>query len=200
MLDIKWIRDNPEAFDAALKRRGLAAESMNLLGQDARRRALQTELQEAQQRRNALSKEIGAKKARGEDTLAEIAEVAALKERLKAFEDELAALEPKLDTLLANLPNVPAPEVPDGLDESANVELRRHGAPPRFDFAPKQHFDLGEALGLMDFERASKLSGARFVVLMGALARLERAIAQFMLDLHTREFGYTEVSPPLLVR
>ena len=200
MLDIKWIRDNPEAFDAALKRRGVAAESMNLLGQDARRRALQTELQEAQQRRNALSKEIGAKKARSEAALAEIAEVAALKERLKALEDELAALEPELTELLAGLPNLPAPEVPDGLDDSANVELRRHGAPPRFDFAPKQHFELGEALGLMDFERASKLSGARFVVLTGALARLERAIAQFMLDLHTREFGYTEVSPPLLVR
>jgi seryl-tRNA synthetase len=202
MLDIKWLRDDPSALDAARARRGLPPRARELLALDERRRAVQTEMQEAQARRNAASKEIGAAKARKDDAAAGrlMAEVAALKERLQRLEDDERKLGNELDDSLAVEPNPPAPEVPDGRDAGDNKEIRRHGTPPRFDFKPKEHFDIGEGLGLMDFEAAARVSGARFVVLKGALARLERALGQFMLDLHTREFGYTEVSPPLLVR
>jgi seryl-tRNA synthetase len=202
MLDIKWLRDDPSALDAARARRGLPPRARELLALDERRRAVQTEMQEAQARRNAASKEIGAAKARKDDAAAGrlIAEVAALKERLQRLEDDERKLGKELDDSLAVEPNSPAPDVPDGRDAGDNKEIRRHGTPPRFDFKPKEHFDIGEGLGLMDFEAAARVSGARFVVLKGALARLERALGQFMLDLHTREFGYTEVSPPLLVR
>ncbi|HEX7006370.1 MAG TPA: serine--tRNA ligase [Alphaproteobacteria bacterium] len=200
MFDVKWIRDNPSAFDRALARRGLAAESARVLEFDRRRREAQAAAQAIQEERNALSKQIGAAKGRGEDAAPLMARVAALKDALAEAEARVRAAEQEEADFLAGLPNIPADDVPDGADETANVELRRVGAPPAFDFAAKQHDDIGEALGLMDFERAAKLSGSRFVVLKGALARLERALGQFMLDLHTREFGYTEVSPPVLVR
>ncbi|MCH8002910.1 MAG: serine--tRNA ligase, partial [Proteobacteria bacterium] len=200
MFDLRWIRESPEAFDTGLTRRGLEPASARVLDLDARRRQAQTELQELQTARNTASKAIGEAKGRGQDAEAQMAEVARIKETMakaEAAEREVAA---ELDELLSGLPNTPAPDVPDGPDESANVCLRTVGEAPAFDFEPKQHFDLGEALGLLDFETAAKLSGARFAVLRGALARLHRAIANFMIDLHTGEHGYTEVMPPYLVR
>ena len=202
MFDIKWIRENPEAFDAGLKKRGLSPQSANLIALDEARRAHVTKLQEAQARRNAASKEIGKAKAAKDEATAEalMAEVAALKDQLAAGEGEERALDAKLRDALSVIPNLPLDEVPLGKDEKDNVEVRKVGTPTKFDFAPKQHFELGEALGLMDFATAAKISGARFVVLKGALARLERALGAFMLDLHTGEFGYTENIVPLLVR
>jgi seryl-tRNA synthetase len=204
MLDIKWIRENPQALDAALKRRHAAPLSAELVKLDAARRASLTRLQDAQERRNAASKEIGKAMGAKDMALAETlkAEVAALKESMTALEAEEKNLGAELDGILAAIPNVPLGEneVPDGKDENDNRELRRVGEPRKFDFAPVEHFDLGEELGLMDFDAAAKMSGARFVVLKGQLARLERALAQFMLDLHTDVHGYEEVSPPLLVR
>ncbi len=202
MFDIRWIRENPEAFDRGMGRRGLAPRSESLLELDAARRRLLSDLQEMQSRRNALSKEIGRAMAAGEKERAGQlkAEVAAMKSRMQELEEAARAKEEELTAALAALPNIPLEETPDGEDESDNVELRRVGAPPAFDFAPRQHFELGEALGYMDFETAAGMSGARFVILKGPLARLERALAAFMLDLQTGENGYTEVSPPLLVR
>ena len=200
MHDIRWIRDNPEAFDAALARRGLAPESASLIALDARRREAQTEAQTLQSERNALSKEIGRAKAEGRDVADVIARVGAMKDRLGELEAERKGAEDALTAALEVIPNLPFEDVPVGEDEAANVELRRVGDRPAFAFEPKQHFDLGEALGEMDFDTAASLSGARFVLLSGRLARLERALAQFMLDTHTGEFGYTEVSPPVLVR
>jgi seryl-tRNA synthetase len=204
MHDIKWIRDNAEAFDRALARRGLPGEAKRLIEIDERRRAAILKLEQAQARRNAASKDIGeAKKKKDESAAAKLmAEVAELKNTFAALEVEEKDASAKLDKALAEIPNLPlpAPEVPDGKDEKANVEHHKFGAKRDYAFAPKQHFDLGEALGLMDFETAAKLSGARFVVLKGGLARLERALSQFMLDLHTSEHGYTEVNPPILVR
>ena len=201
MFDIKWIRENPEAFDAGLQKRGLSPQSAELIALDEARRAVVTKLQEAQARRNAASKEIGKAKAAKDEATAEalMAEVAALKDQLAAGEGEERALDTKLRDALSVIPNLPLDEVPLGKDEKDNVEVRKVGEPPQFDFAPKQHFELGERLGLMDFSTASKISGARFVVLKGALARLERALGQFFLDMHTGEHGYTEVNPPLLV-
>jgi seryl-tRNA synthetase len=200
MHDLKWIRDNPERFDAAMKRRGLGAASVEIIERDATRRRLQTEFQEVQARRNEVSRLIGQAKARKEDASAPMAEVAALKERTQLLEAEERAAGEALEAFVSGLPNLPDDDVPEGLDETQNVEVRRVGEPRRFDFAARQHFEIGEALGLMDFERAAKLSGARFVVLTGAIARLDRAIAAFMLDLHTRTNGYLEVAPPYLVR
>lgn len=200
MHDIRWIRDNPEAFDAALKRRGLAAESASLIALDARRREAQTEAQTLQSERNALSKEIGKAKAEGREAGDIIARVGAMKDRLGELEAEQKSAEEALTAALEVIPNLPFDDVPVGEDEDANIEIRRVGDRPDFDFEPKQHFDLGEALGEMDFDTAASLSGARFVLLSGRLARLERALAQFMLDTHTGEFGYTEISPPVLVR
>ena len=200
MHDIRWIRDNPEAFDAALARRGLAPESASLIALDARRREAQTEAQTLQSERNALSKDIGRAKAEGRDVADVIARVGAMKDRLGELEAERKGAEDALTAALEVIPNLPFEDVPVGEDEAANVELRRVGDRPAFAFEPKQHFDLGEALGEMDFDTAASLSGARFVLLSGRLARLERALAQFMLDTHTGEFGYTEVSPPVLVR
>jgi seryl-tRNA synthetase len=199
VLDLKWLREQPEALDDALRRRGLPAIAAELLDRDAAVRALQTELQEAQARRNALSKEIGARQARGGDAALLIAEVGALKASIQAAEEALRERAEVLAEVLATVPNPLAPDVPDGADESDNVLLRSWGEPRRFEFAPKEHDELGGRLG-MDFERAAKLSGARFVVLSGALARLERALATFMLEVQTGEHGYTEVAPPLLVR
>ncbi len=202
MHDIKWIRDNPDAFDRGLARRGLPPRAKELMAADERRRALITRLEQAQARRNAASKEIGEAKKAKDETRAQalMAEVAALKDTLPALEAEERSVSRELDEALAWIPNTPLDEVPDGADESGNVEHHRFGAKRDYAFAPRQHFELGEALGEMDFETAAKLSGARFVVLKNGLARLERALAQFMLDLHTQTHGYTEVSPPLLVR
>jgi seryl-tRNA synthetase len=202
MHDIKWIRENPEAFDSALKRRGLSAGSPDLLALDEKRRAVIAKLQTVQERRNAVSKEVGeAKKAKDEARAAKLmAEVASIKDEMPKLEAEQQAIEKKLDDQLASIPNLPAADVPDGADEKGNKEYRRHGNVPTMAFKPKLHFEIGEALGLMDFEAASKISGARFVVLKGALARLERALGQLFLDVHTGENGYTEVNPPILVR
>ena len=207
MFDIKWIRDNSQAFDAALKRRGLQPLSAALLKQDETLRAVKTRLQDAQSRRNSASKDIGKAKGAKDEALAAklMAEVAELKDAIARGEEEERVKQAELDAALAVIPNLPREDVPDGKDEHDNKEMRKVGTPPKFDFEPKQHFELGEALGLMDFEGASKISGARFVVLKGALARLERAIASFMLDLHTAEAngrlgGYTEHNPPLLVK
>ena len=200
MLDVKTVRDHPEAFDAGLAKRGLEPYAAAILDIDTRLRACQTELQDMQARRNQASKDIGAAKSRGADTGPAVAEVAELKGRIQEGEERARTLSAELDTLLSGLPNLPADDVPVGADESANEELRRVGEPPAFEFAPKEHFEIGEALGMMDFEAAARMAGARFVVLKGALARIERALGAFMLDLQTTEFGYREVSPPILVR
>jgi seryl-tRNA synthetase len=200
MHDLRFIREQPDAFDTGLARRGLAPMAAQVLDLDAKRRAAQTAMQEMQQRRNEASKEIGAAKKSGGNADALVAEVQSLKERMTATEEAERGLAVALKAILETLPNLPAADVPDGKDETQNREERKVGTPRDFNFAPKQHFEIGEALGLMDFETAAKLSGARFVVLKGALARMERAIANFMLTLHTETFGYTEVAPPLLVR
>ena len=202
MFDIKWIRDNADAFDAGLKKRGLAPVSARLIELDEARRAHITRLQEAQARRNAASKEIGQAKAKKDEGSAQklLAEVAELKEVIQQGEEEERQLDQKLHEELSVIPNLPLPDVPLGKDEKDNKEVRKVGKPPKFAFKPKQHFEIGEALGLMDFATAAKISGARFVVLKGALARLERALASFMLDLHTNEFGYVENNVPLLVK
>jgi seryl-tRNA synthetase len=200
MLDLKWIRDNPEDYERGLARRGLAGAAAEVVALDQQWREAQTEAEQLQAERNKLAKEIGAAKAQGRDAGDILRRVADSKDRQAALEARAGTLKAELDRMLAALPNLPAPEVPDGLDESHNRLVRQHGTPPVFAFSPKDHAAIGEGLRLMDFETAGKISGARFVVLSGALARLERALAQFMLDLHTREFGYLEVSPPLLVR
>jgi seryl-tRNA synthetase len=174
--------------------------SAEIVALDAKRRAAQTSWQEMQARRNELSKQIGQLKSKGQDASAVMAEVAGLKDKMAEAEASEQALAKELEAILATQPNLPADDVPEGLDEKSNREERVVGGKPNFAFAPKQHFEIGEGLGLMSFEDAAKLSGARFVVLKGGLARLERAIAQLMLDLHTGELGYTEVSPPFLVR
>jgi seryl-tRNA synthetase len=202
MHDIRWIRENPDAFDRGLQRRGLAGEAAKLVALDERRRAAITRLEAAQARRNAASKEIGQAKAKKDEAAAQalMAEVAELKNTIPAMEADEKTLSKELDDALAQIPNLPADDVPDGADADANVERHRFGAKRAYGFPTKQHFDLGEALGQMDFETAAKLSGARFVVLKKSLARLERALGQFMLDVHTGEHGYTEIAPPLLVR
>jgi seryl-tRNA synthetase len=202
MHDIKSIRDNPAAFDAALKRRGLAPLSASLLTIDEKRRGAILASEQAQARRNSASKEIGeAKKAKDDARAATLmAEVAELKTTMPQLEAAAKAADEELGRELAAIPNLPLDEVPDGVDEHGNVQRHVFGAVRNYAFAPKPHFDLGEAMGYMDFEAAAKLSGARFVVLKKGLARLERAIGQFMLDLHTNEHGYAEVNPPLLVR
>jgi seryl-tRNA synthetase len=202
MHDIKWIRDNPAAFDAALKRRGLEPLSSSLLAIDEKRRAAILKSEQAQARRNSASKEIGdAKKAKDDARAAALmAEVAELKTTMPQLEAATKAADEELAKELAAIPNLPLDEVPDGADEHGNVVRHHFGVVRNYAFAPKPHDDLGGALGFMDFESAAKLSGARFVVLKKGLARLERAIGQFMLDLHTNEHGYTEINPPLLVR
>lgn len=209
MFDIKWIRDNPEAFDAGLTKRGLrpgvdVSSAEQLAALDEARRKVVTRLQEAQARRNAASKEIGRAKAAKDEAKAAalMAEVAALKDELAKGEGEQREAGRALHDALSVIPNLPADEVPVGKDEHDNQEVRKVGTPPKLAWTnkPLQHFEIGEALGLMDFETAAKLSGSRFVVLKGQLARLERALAAFMLDLHTTEFGYTEIMPPYLVR
>ena len=220
MLDLKWIRENPKDLDKGLARRSFSLKpedvpepyrkhgtvSEIILALDEDRRANTTALQDCQARRNAASKQIGKAKGKGGDPAkaeALMAEVAELKQKIADGEARERELDEQMKGLLAGIPNLLLPDVPDGPDESANVELRKWGKPRNFKkegFEPKQHFELGEALGLMDFEAAAKISGARFTVLKGALARLERALGQFMLDVQTQDHGYTEVSPPLLVK
>ena len=202
MHDINYIRENPDSFDEALKKRGAAPESARLLAIDEKRRARINELQALQEKRNAASKEIGKAKQSGDESGAAqlMAEVSSLKTAIQQGEEAERRIVAELEDALAAIPNMPLDDVPVGADEHDNVELHKSGDKPQFGFEPKQHFEVGEALGLMDFDTATKLSGARFVILKGALSRLERAIAQYMLDTHTLQNGYTEVNPPLLVR
>ena len=200
MHDIRFLRENPQEFDRGLKRRGLTALSAEILELDSKRRDAQTRAQNLLARRNQASKEIGQRKAKKEDAADLMAEVARLKDEIARAEADDKDAGAALDKRLAEIPNLPAADVPDGADAGANKEVRRWGEPPTFDFPAKEHADLGEALKMMDFERAAKISGARFTVMSGGIARLHRALGQFMLDLHTREYGYTEVDPPLLVR
>jgi seryl-tRNA synthetase len=201
MFDPKWVRDHPDLLDRGLKRRGLEPASARILAIDEKRRTVIAKLQVLQERRNAASKEIGAAKAKKDEARAKVLmdEVTAIKAEMPKLEEEQAAIDKQLNDILAELPNVPVDDVPEG-DASANKERHQHGKKRTFDFKPKPHFEIGEALGLMDFETAAKISGSRFVVLKGGLARLERTIAQFFLDMHVNEHGYQEVSPPLLVR
>ena len=202
MFDIKAIREDAQAFDAGLAKRGLEPQSARLIGIDERRRVIITSLQELQQRRNDASKLIGQAKAKKDEALAQslMDEVAGIKSAIQEGEEKERAVNAELEAALASIPNIPQDDVPVGPDESANVVRHTHGAAREMNFAAKEHFELGEALGLMDFETAAKMSGARFTVLKGPLARLERAIGNFMVDLHTSEFGYQEVMPPLMVR
>lgn len=202
MFDIKWIRENPELFDKLLQKRGVEIKSSSLIELDDARRTHVVALQSAQEKRNVASKAIGKAKASGDEAGAQqaIEEVAKLKSFLQSGEEEERSLTAALNDALSQIPNVPLDEVPVGKDETDNVLLRTHGDKPIFGFSPKEHFELGETSQEMDFERAAKLSGSRFVMLSGDLARLERALGQYMVDLHTREHGYVEVSPPLLVR
>ena len=201
MHDIRLIRDNPEAFDAGLARRGVEPSAAAILALDAERRAVATRMQEAQSRRNDASKAIGAAMGKGDREAAAAlkAEVATLKETLPGLEQEDRELSARLQDVLARLPNIPLDEVPEGENEDDNVEVARWGTPRSFDFTPKEHADLGPALGL-DFETGAAIAGARFTFLRGQMARLQRAIAQYMLDLQTEAHGYTECAPPLLVR
>ncbi len=199
MLDLRWIRDEPEAFDAAMARRGLTSQSSHIIDLDQRRRAFQTEMQELQAERNNASKEIGAARQQGRDAGNIMGRVAEIKERLTKLESDEKTLADQLDMHLAMLPNVLDGAVPDGADEALNVEVRRHGEPKKIE-NPQDHVALGESLKLIDFEAAGRMAGTRFAFLKGQIARLERSLGQFMLDLATAEHGYTECGVPLLVR
>ncbi|MUO77860.1 serine--tRNA ligase [Agrobacterium vitis] len=202
MLDIKWIRENPELLDQALAKRGAEPLSQSLITLDEQRRAVVQSMQDMQSRRNSASKEIGAAMAQKDMALAEKlkAEVASLKDTLPAAEEDERRLSAELTDALSRIPNIPLDDVPVGADEHDNVVARVVGQKPGWNHKAIEHPEIGEALGYMDFDRAAKLSGARFTVLTGPLARLERALGQFMIDLHTSEHGYTEVSSPLMVR
>ncbi len=200
MFDIKWIRDHPEDFDNALKERGVEPISTSVLELDEKKRKNQTELQTLQNDRNTKSKDIGRLKSQGESADDLMREVADIKNKMTSLEGEVESLGVQLKSMLASLPNILSDDVPSGKSEEDNVEIRSWGEASSLSFDAKEHYELGEALGLMDFERAAKLSGSRFVVLQGGLARLDRALTQFMLDTHTSEFGYLETQPPFLVR
>ncbi|MGH6968513.1 MAG: serine--tRNA ligase, partial [Stellaceae bacterium] len=201
MLDIRWIRENPAVFDQGLARRGLAPLSAQVLRLDKQWREAQTAAEQNQAARGKLGQAMAATKAKGGDAVADLMrQMAESKEKQAFLEAEATRLREAVDAALAPLPNLPADDVPDGKDAADNKLVREVGVKPKFAFKPKDHAALGEALGGMDFARAARISGARFVVLSGGLARLARALGQFMLDLHTREFDYTEVAPPLLVR
>ena len=199
MHDIRAVRDDPDGFDAAMARRGVPAVAGELVALDARRRAALTEAQELQTRRNAMSREVGQARRAGTDSAALEAEASGLRARMEELEANASALEDEARARLAALPNILADDVPDGADETANVEIARHGEPVGFDFPARQHFEIGEALGLMQFEPAAKLAGARFTILRGGLARLERALGHYMIDIHTMRHGYEEAAVPLLV-
>ena len=200
MFAMPWIRANPDLFDAGLVRRGLAPCAGEILRLDAEHRKCLTGLQAAQTERNATSREIGSRKAAGQDAEGLIEQVGQLKTSISDLQERADLLNGQIRKALAELPNLPVDEVPDGPDETTNREIRHWGEPPAFDFPAQDHVTLGEQLGMMDFERSARMSGARFVTLTGALARLERALCNFMLDLQTQEHGYLEVSPPALVR
>lgn len=200
MFDIKWIRDNPDQFDTGLARRGQEAQAERLIALDTERRDILTRAQDVQAERNKLSKEIGLAKREGRDASDIMEKVSQSKNLQAELEEQAKAKEAELENALMSLPNLPYDDVPDGKDEDDNVEIRKWGDVPSFDFEVKEHFDIGEKLGQMDFETAAKLSGARFVLLSGALARMERALASYMLDLHTMQHGFTEVNPPALVK
>jgi seryl-tRNA synthetase len=199
MLDIQMLRTQPDAVAAGLARRGAAIDLAPFEALEAQRKQVQTQTQDLQAKRNALSKQIGMLKGKGEDVGPVMAEVAGLGDALKANEEKLAVLLAELDAFVSRIPNLPHESVPDGKDETGNVEVSRWGTPPSFDFAPKDHVDLGEALGGLDFAAGVKISGSRFTLMRGEMARLHRALAQFMLDTHTREHGYTELYTPYLV-
>lgn len=199
MYDIKWIRDNPEAFDNGLKRRGFKPYAAEVLALDKKYRAVQTDLQEMQSRRNELSRQVAEVKRNGGDADVLMHEVGALKRSMADADEEVGHICEQINKILETLPNQPADDIPDGLDDTTNREIRRWGEPRKFDFKPLEHDELGTKLGMMDFEQAAKVSGARFVYLRGDLARLERALGQYMLDMHTERHGYTEMEVPLLV-
>ncbi len=200
VFDIRWIRENAEAFDKALASRGQDAASAKVIDLDDQRRAKVQAAQDLQNIRNSISKRIGQAKQSGEDVQPLMDEAATIAADLPRLEEEERQVTDELNAFLARLPNCPADDVPLGTDESHNVEVRKWGTPREFPFEAKAHYDLGEALGMMDFEGAAKISGARFVILSGELAKLERALINFMIDVHTKEYGYREVSPPYLVR
>ncbi len=200
MHDIRKVRDNPEAFDQALGRRGLKAASAELLKLDEELRKTQTALQELQQRRNKASEQVAVLKREGKDSESVQAEMKSIKQETADLQNNETTLKAKLKAKLEVIPNFAKPDVPDGKDEADNIEVHKWGEATTLSFEAKRHFDLGEDLGLMDFETAANLSGARFVILRGALSRLERALANFMLDIHINENGYEETSPPTLVR
>lgn len=201
MHDIKWIRENAAAFDEAMKKRGLAPQSPELLKLDEEKRKLQTKIEELRSNANKHAREIGIAKSKGDNVTAKklLEDQGVVGSEVQMFEKEFAAIEENLSFILHRLPNIPADDVLVGKDETSNKEIRQNGVKKNIS-NPKEHFELGEKLGLMDFELSSKIAGARFVVLKGQLARLERALASFMLDIHTKEFGYTEVAPPYLVK
>ncbi len=199
MLDAKFIRENIEAVRAGLRDRGAPLDLEEFLTEDAGRRRLLSEVERLKHRRNALSEEVGQRKRQGQDAAALIAETRDLGDRIKKLDEDVRGCEERIDAFLLNVPNLPHASVPVGRDSAENREVRRWGEPRRFDFMPKPHWEIGEALGLLDFERAARMAQARFAVLTGLGARLERALINFMLDLHTRVHGYTEVCPPLLV-
>ncbi len=198
MHDLRFIRENPEAFDKAMARRGLPVLSTELLALDESRRALQTEIQSLQQKRNEASKEIGSLKSQGKDARAVMDNVSKIKYEIGLLEEEEDELAQTLHMRLSSLPNIMSDDVPDGADEEENIEIRVVGE-IKVKESP-DHVEIGEKLGLLDFETAAKISGSRFVILKGALARLERALGLFFLDVHTQDHGYTEISPPLLVK
>lgn len=200
MLDIRWIRENPEALDKALKSRGLEPLASALVAMDEARRSGIQSVQDMQNRRNTLAKEIGILKSKGEDAEKLLTEAGLLRETLPVEEERVRVLEDQMKSILDITPNIPSSDVPIGVSAEDNKEIHCWGDKPHFTFTPKQHYDVGEDLGLMDFEASAKISGSRFVVLKADLARLERAVSAFMLDTHTQEYGYTEVSPPYIVR
>jgi len=199
VLDAKFVRDNFDMVQAALRSRGLAVDLQDFLAADGARRRLLAEVEQLKHRRNTLSEEVGRRKRQGQDASALVAETKELGDRIKKLDEEVRSCEERVEIVLLTVPNLPHESVPVGRDGNHNVEVRRWGEPRRFDFAPKPHWEIGEALGLLDFERAARMAQARFAVLTGLGARLERALINFMLDLHTKEHGYTEVFPPLLV-
>jgi seryl-tRNA synthetase len=199
VLDPKFVRENLETVQTALRNRGLAVDLQDFLEADGTRRRLLGEAEQLKHRRNILSEEVGRRKRQGQDAVQIIAETKELGDRIKTLDEEVRSLEERIETVLLGAPNLPHASVPVGRDSSDNLEVRRWGEPRRFEFAPKPHWEIGEALGLLDFERAARMAQARFAVLTGLGARLERALINFMLDLHTREHGYTEVCPPILV-
>ena len=199
MLDAKFVRDNFAAVQAALQNRGLALDLQDFLAADAARRRLLSEVEQLKHRRNTLSEEVGKRKRQRQDASDLIAETKGLGDRIQKLDEEVRACDERIEAVLLAAPNLPHESVPVGRDSRDNIEVRRWGEPRRFDFAPKPHWEIGGALGLVDFERAARMAQARFAVLMGLGARLERALINFMLDLHTKEHGYTEVFPPILV-